>query len=300
MNTSDKDIVREGYERIAEAYLATRGSDGADMELLRDFADRLAEGASVLDAGCGSGVPVARYLSAERGFDVTGVDFAAAQIELARRHVPSARFVQADIASLAAPGFPEAAFDGICSYYTIIHVPRAEHPGVLANFLRMLRPGGLLLFSTGYGESDDDVEDDWLGASMYWSHFGREDNLKLVADAGFDLVWERTVQEDEEFGGGCTSSSSHVSRLGITHGGLILVTVPLDMTEHLLLRLVRPDLYDLAVDDAQDVRAFEGQCCTAVPCGSTRPTYRHEVSVREQVVDRCSHARHALTHLLQE
>lgn len=202
MSEPGKDIVREGYERIAEAYLATRGGDGADMELLRDFAGRLPAEARVLDAGCGSGIPVARYLSVERGFDVVGVDFAASQVALARELVPSARFVQADITALATPEFPDTTFDGICSFYAVIHVPREDHAALLANFRRMLRPGGLLLLSTGHGESDDAVEDDWLGAAMYWSHFGREDNLRLVADAGFELVWERVVHEDEEFGGG--------------------------------------------------------------------------------------------------
>src|SRR5262245_2127105 len=175
MSLSGRDIVRGGYEQVAEAYQATRGAGGVEMDLLREFADLLTPGARVLDVGCGSGLPVARYLSSVRGLAVTGVDFAAAQVELARQNVPGATFVRADMAHLTGPTFPDGGFDGICSLYAIIHVPRDEHLSVLQGFRRLLRPDGLLLLSTGYGESNDDVEDDWLGAPMYWSHFGRDE-----------------------------------------------------------------------------------------------------------------------------
>jgi SAM-dependent methyltransferase len=202
MGPSGREIVRRGYEQVAEAYQATRGAGGVEMDLLREFADRLPPVARVLDAGCGSGLPVARFLADERGLDVIGVDFAAAQIALARQNVLNATFIQADMAKLCGPTFPDAGFDGICSFYAIIHVPREEHTSVLKGFWRLLRPGGLLLLSTGYGESDEAVEDDWLGAPMYWSHYGRDENLHMLQDAWFDLIWERAVREDEEFGGG--------------------------------------------------------------------------------------------------
>ena len=161
-----KEIVRAGYEQVADAYLATRTEDGADAAQLREFAAHLPERARVLDAGCGSGVPAARYLHDTCGFEVTGVDFAAAQLDLARGLVPGARFVQADMTTLAPPEFPDEAFDGICSLYAVIHIPREEHPALLANFRRMLRPGGLLLLTMGFNECDDDI-DDFLGAPMY-------------------------------------------------------------------------------------------------------------------------------------
>lgn len=195
-------MVRAGYERVAEAYQAARGAGGADLRLLAAFADLLPAGARVLDAGCGGGVPAARYLSGERGFDVLGIDIALAQVELSQRNVPTARFVQADMTQLEVQAFPDASFDGICSLYAIIHVPLDLHPTTLAGFLRLLRPGGLLLLCTGFGTSDDYVEEDYFGVPMYWSHLGREGNLQLVAEAGFDLLWERPVVEDEEFGGG--------------------------------------------------------------------------------------------------
>ncbi|HEX5166465.1 MAG TPA: methyltransferase domain-containing protein [Thermomicrobiales bacterium] len=196
---NSKRIVQDGYDILAETYLRVRSNDREDVRLLAELAQRLPDGAKVLDAGCGAGVPVAQILS-ER-CRVTGVDISAAQIALARELVPAAEFIQADMAGL---DFPDGSFDAIVSYFAIIHVPREEHPAILANFHRMLAPGGLLLLSTGAGDNPDDTEDNWLdgGATMYWSHYGHADNLRLIAEADFDIILERLVTEDEEFGGG--------------------------------------------------------------------------------------------------
>jgi SAM-dependent methyltransferase len=194
-----KRIVQDGYNVLAEAYLRVRSIDSEDVRLLDELSSRLPGGARVLDAGCGAGIPVTRILS-ER-FHVVGVDISARQVALARENVSNAEFIQADLVTLE---FPDASFDAIVSYYAIIHVPREEHPALLANFRRMLAPGGLLLVSMGAGDNQDGTEDNWLdgGATMYWSHYGREDNLRLIAYAGFEVNWERLVTEEEEFGGG--------------------------------------------------------------------------------------------------
>jgi hypothetical protein len=59
-------------------------------ELLRGH---LEQRSSVLDVGCGAGIPLTRMLA--ETFDVTGVDISTRQIELARRNVPNARFITA-------------------------------------------------------------------------------------------------------------------------------------------------------------------------------------------------------------
>jgi SAM-dependent methyltransferase len=196
---SGKRIVQDGYDVLAETYLRARRLDGDDVRLLDELTTRLPDGARVLDAGCGAGLPIARRLSTR--YQVTGVDLSAAQIALARENVPNASFIQSDIVTI---DLPDASFEAIVSYYTLIHVPREEHPALLANFRRMLVPNGYLLVSMGASDNPDDTEDNWLdgGATMYWSHYGRHENLLLISDAGFQIIWDRLVTEDKAFGGG--------------------------------------------------------------------------------------------------
>ena len=110
------------------------------------------------------------------------MDFSEAQIELAKKNVPNANFICQDMTRL---DFPENTFDGICSYYAIIHIPREEHQPLLANFYRMLKPGGFALLCLGAEHLIDDIDENYLGTRMYWSHYDIETYLKMLKDCGF-------------------------------------------------------------------------------------------------------------------
>lgn len=195
MEDERKRIVAEGYDRAAERHAAwaqgTRVDERARYTAL--ILDRLPEGAAVLELGCGNGIPVARAL-AER-FAVTGVDLSARHVEMARRNVPNATFLQGDMTAL---DFAPASFGAITAFYSIIHVPREEHPGLLRNIARWLRPGGLFVAAMGYRSTEDAYEQDWLGVPMYFSHFDSVTNQRLVTEAGLDLLAanEETADED--------------------------------------------------------------------------------------------------------
>jgi ubiquinone/menaquinone biosynthesis C-methylase UbiE len=185
-----KETVKAGYNAIADHYLATRTRDSEDVRLLDELTRRLPAGAKVLDAGCGAGIPISQMLS--RKFEVTGIDFSEAQIELAKKNVPNATFICQDMTQL---DFPDNTFDGICSYYAIIHIPREEHQPLLANFHRMLKPGGLALLCLGAENLIDDIDENYLGARMYWSHYDSETYLKILNECGFIILWSKRVAD---------------------------------------------------------------------------------------------------------
>ncbi len=183
-----KKIVKTGYNTIASQYLLTRTKDSEDVNLLQELVQRLPKGAKVLDAGCGAGLPVTKFLS--QYFEVTGIDFAEAQIKLARQHVPQAHFVCQDMTEVT---FPDHSFDAICSYYAVIHIPREEHQPLLQNFYKMLKPSGLILLCMGSTDSKDDYNEDYHGAPMYWSHYDADTNIKMVEECGFTIIWSKIV-----------------------------------------------------------------------------------------------------------
>jgi ubiquinone/menaquinone biosynthesis C-methylase UbiE len=190
-----KETVRNGYNAIANQYLETRAKKSTDVALLDDFTKRLQSDAKVLDAGCGAGIPVAEILS--RRFDVTGVDFSEMQVDLARKNIPDATFICQDMTQL---DFPSQTFDGICSFYAIIHIPREEHRGLLENFYRMLKPGGVALLCLGAEDLLDDIEEDFHGNRMYWSHYDAATYESMLAGIGFNLIFSKIIT-DETYGG---------------------------------------------------------------------------------------------------
>lgn len=190
-----KRIVERGYDQVAERYRTWSAGIRREERLRHTHAllDRLPPGARVLELGCGQGTPTTALL-AER-FDVTGVDISARQLELAREAVPSATFIHADMASLS---FPPASFDSVAAFFSLIHVPRAEHPALLGRIADWLRPGGLLVATMGVGDNAGDVEDDWLGAPMYFSQWDAATNRRLVEQAGLRILSAREETADED------------------------------------------------------------------------------------------------------
>jgi len=183
-----KKIVKKGYNKIVEGYLATRTEDSEDVQLLWELVQRLPKGAKILDAGCGAGVPMTKFLT--QFFEVTGVDFAENQIQLARKLVPQARFFCQDMTKLT---FPDHSFNAICSYYAIIHIPRQEHRKLLLNFHRMLKPSGFVLLCMGANDITDDTDENYCGARMYWSHYDADTNIKMIKECGFKVIWSKIV-----------------------------------------------------------------------------------------------------------
>ena len=191
-----KAIVARGYDAIAERYLAwAMGVRVAERGgYLRIMHNSLPDGAAVLELGCGAGIPITQRL-AER-FTVTGVDLSARQIELARRNVPTATFLYGDMTEV---DFAPASFDGVCAFYAITHVPRAEHAAMLGKIATWLRPNGRFVASFSHSGSVGEVEADWLGAPMYFSGYDAETNRRLVTDAGLTIEIAR-AETDDEFG----------------------------------------------------------------------------------------------------
>lgn len=182
-------LVRDGYDRASHAY---RGDDfplagSGYAHWLAELAKRVPAGARVLDLGCGNGVPVARALAARH--EVTGVDLSPVQIERARALVPGARFVCAD---MTAVEFPAASFDAAVAFFSIINVPLAEQPALLARIAGWLVPGGVLLAVVGR-EAWTGVEPGWRGVpgvGMYYSHADVATYRRWFAEAGLAVEAE--------------------------------------------------------------------------------------------------------------
>lgn len=191
-------IVAAGYDAIADAYLAERLERFTASE--HAFLDRVVaavpEGAWVLDLGCGPGLPCTAALAARSA--VVGVDISAAQLAHAASHVRDARFVRADMTSLA---LRPRSLDAVVAFASFGHVPRERHAGLLGAIASWLRPGGLFASQHPTGENLGELDDDWLGAPMYFSHPDLETTLALLTDAGFSTEVVEEVRGVESDGG---------------------------------------------------------------------------------------------------
>ena len=175
------------YDDIADAYAA--GVDSAPYNALYERPAMLdllppLPGTRVLDAGCGPGWYAAELAS--RGALVTAIDVSAAMIGHVRARLTSPRLndlgrrVELRVTDLEQPlSFAfDATFDGIVSSL-VLHYVRDWGP-TLAEFRRILKPNGWLVFSTHHPAADavrldtpryldvELVEDNWKWVGTIW------------------------------------------------------------------------------------------------------------------------------------
>jgi len=194
-----RDLVRRGYDAISLAYRSDTGqaapSSAEDVSRYAGWAAELAgllpAGAAVLDLGCGAGVP-ATWELAGHGLRVAGVDFSAVQLARARRVVPAASLIQADMTALR---LRPARLDAVVSLYALIHVPLTDQRALFPRIRSWLRPGGYFLAITGAQRWTGTER--YLGADMFWDHADTGTYLRWFGAAGLAPIWDRYIPEGD-------------------------------------------------------------------------------------------------------
>jgi cyclopropane fatty-acyl-phospholipid synthase-like methyltransferase len=153
---------------------------------------RLKPGASVLDLGCGTGVPIARYFIVD-GYAVTGIDAASAMIALCRQRFPDATWIEADMRGLSLG----RRFDAIIAWDSFFHLDQGEQRAMFPIFERHIEPGGVLLFTSGPEEGAKFGA--MYGEDVFHASLSPGKYRSLLASAGFQVL--RFQLEDPHCGG---------------------------------------------------------------------------------------------------
>jgi len=139
-------MADDGWKDSANAWIASMGETGdfsrahvLDAPVLQRVARRKIVAA--LDAGCGEG-RFCRLLNA-RGISAIGIDPTEALIAEARRRDPQGEY---RIGRAETLNFPDATFDLVISYLTLIDIP--DYRGAISEMARVLKPGGALLIAS--------------------------------------------------------------------------------------------------------------------------------------------------------
>lgn len=135
-----------GY-RVWSATYDQPGNAAFDVDepVVKEIVDALPAGVA-LDAACGTG-RYAQFL-AERGHQVIGVDGSPDMLARARERVPLGDFLLGDLHQLPVA---DAAVDLVVCALALTHIAALEP--VIAEFARVLRPGGHLVISDMHPEA---------------------------------------------------------------------------------------------------------------------------------------------------
>lgn len=193
--------TRTSYDTIAADYAERTRDDlpskPLDRAMLDVFAQLVREAGlgPVADLGCGPGT-AAVYLH-ERGVDVFGIDLSPRMVALARQTHPDLRF---EVGSMTALDLPDGSLGGVVAWYSIIHMPPEELPGVFAEFHRVLAPGGHALLAFQVGE-EPQRRTEWFGHAVTLSltRPTPERAVELLGQAGL-VTQARLLREPADDG----------------------------------------------------------------------------------------------------
>jgi len=185
-----KQELRQAYDAEAEAREAMADAPWKAQERGR-FAARLREaGASrLLEIGAGHGI--SGRVFADEGFKVTCVDLSPELVAHCR-----AKGLDATVMDFSDLAFADGSFDAVFGMNCLLHVPKTELPGVLAEVRRVLAPGGLFYWGQYGGQDYEGVwETDAYEPKRFFSFFTAE-AIEAVAVDHFDLVETNLVALD--------------------------------------------------------------------------------------------------------
>ena len=159
---------------------------------------------SVLELGCGCGIPVTEKLLSHSNISVTANDLSSTQLALARASLLADQsssahgrltLLEGDMLKLK---FAPSTFDAVVGMYTIIHLPRTEQVEMLRQIVMWLKPGGWMLANFAAEESVGNEVQNWLKEEkgwMFWSGWGSEGTLEKVREVGLEIVVQETVED---------------------------------------------------------------------------------------------------------
>ena len=179
--TSEADRVIGLYQRHAHAWVADRGDRLYETAWLDRFRALMGAGTEVLDIGCGSGKPIARYFI-ETGCDVTGIDSAPEMIALCTASFPAQTWHVADMRTLALT----KRFNGLLAWDSFFHVSPEAQRRMFPIFREHAAPGAALMFTSGtyLGEAIGA----YAGEPLYHASLDPQEYTSLLNENAFHVI----------------------------------------------------------------------------------------------------------------
>jgi SAM-dependent methyltransferase len=189
---SEASRIIDLYQRKARDWAESRARGNLfERPWLDRFRALLSPAAPILDLGCGSGEPMARYLI-ELGHPVVGVDSSEAMIEFCRSRFPEQEWIVADMRELAL----RRQFSGILAWDSFFHLCPDDQRRMFPVFRAHAAPGAALMFTSGpaHGEAIGSFG----GEPLYHASLDPDEYRSLLDGNGFRVVAH--VVEDPDCG----------------------------------------------------------------------------------------------------
>lgn len=169
------------YNRNALAFDQQRSKTLFEREWLDKFLSYLKKGDDVLDVGCGTGEPIAKYFI-DKEMIVTGIDFSEEMIKIVSQRFPQNEWLLQDMRQFSF----DKKFKGIIAWDSFFHLNYEDQLVAFSQFNSNLQEGGVLMLTVGpeRGEVTGFVN----GDEIYHSSLSPNEYQDLLERNHFKLI----------------------------------------------------------------------------------------------------------------
>jgi SAM-dependent methyltransferase len=182
MAKRNKDNVYQVYDEIFDWIDNARTKDLVmEKAYLNLIEKHLPIKSKILDVGCGTGEPIAKFLT-NAGYVVTGIDASKNMIDLCKQRFPKEKWLIADMRTLDL----NEKFDAVIAWHSFFHLSHEDQRSTLKLLGSYVEQNGLLIFTSGpeYGE----VWSDNGGHELYHASLSTEEYKQILIDNNFKVL----------------------------------------------------------------------------------------------------------------
>ncbi|NQT98110.1 MAG: methyltransferase domain-containing protein [Candidatus Marinimicrobia bacterium] len=184
----DLNKVEHLYDTVAKKYAETFSGEHEkkpkDQEILHRFSIKIGDRRPIWDFGCGPG-QTTEYLK-NLGIEISGLDLSEKILEQARTIHPGIHFQKGNILEFE---FDNDSIAGAVAFYAIVHFTEEQVKIACREVYRVLKPGGIFLFTYHIGKETIHVEE-FLGKKIDidFMFFTTDFIFSCLNDSGFEKI----------------------------------------------------------------------------------------------------------------
>ena len=189
----EKEDLSNGYERVANEYIQIRGRNirGIGSESIRRWAKEFQPHSSILDLGCGTGIPVTKILI-EYGIHAFAIDASPTLVQTFRENFPHTPI---NCEAIEDSKFFDREFDGIIAIGLIFLLPKEVQERLIEKSANALKMGGKLMFTS------PQIKTSWedLLTGEVSTSLGALNYKEILKKNGFNLIQEFKDEGDNYY-----------------------------------------------------------------------------------------------------
>lgn len=185
---SHKEIC-QSYDEISTWYDKARTKNLMEKEYLNFVLQHVKPGGSILDLGCGTGEPIAKFFI-EHQIHITGIDGAPNMIAQCCERFPKEEWQVADMRTISL----NKTFDAVIAWDSFFHLTPYDQRKMFPIFKRHLKEKAILLFTSGPKEGE--VYSTMNHHRFYHASLSKEEYQQLLKEHGLTVLLHKVEDPD--------------------------------------------------------------------------------------------------------